>query len=622
MKKVIALMCFALMALSYNLSAQCTSCPPLASRTNVVVTDNGGGVGTTTWTCDNIYQLDGYVFVNSGQVLTIEPGTVIKGLPGSGSDASALIVARGGQIIADGTADCPITFTHDADPLDGSVAYNTRGQWGGVIVLGAASTNLNGNIGQVEGIPSDNARAEYGGTNDGDNSGILRYVSIRHGGTQLAAANEINGLTLAGVGNGTTIEHVEVVANFDDGIEFFGGTVDVKWAAVAFCGDDSFDYDQGWRGRGQFWFVVQDQPGLVGDRGGEFDGDDAEDGNVTADFQPYTTPVIYNTTNIGYGISAGKIGYLYRNGAGGDMYNSLIVNYDEGIEIEDKDAFDAYDNYLAGRLNIENNCFWAVDDLVDYDGTAVATGDADLDAAFAAAGNVISDPGIDFTYAVDGSGVNFTDNLDPIPTNDVSVAAGDLPTDSWFDAAAYKGAFDPMAQNWLDGWSFLGTRDAVDQTEGCTDDTACNYNPAAIVDDGSCTFPQAGLDCNGDPLPGSCNCPPLADRTEVIVSDNGSGVGTTTWTCDNVYKLDGYVFVNSGQVLTIEPGTVVKGLPGSGADASALIVARGGQLFADGNVGGGNTGGGSTGGGTNDPPTTELLTTNTDHEDIPESDII
>ena len=584
MKRIIALACFALLAWSSNVVAQCASCPPLASRTSVVISDSGSGTGTTTWTCDNIYQLDGYVFVNSGQTLTIEPGTVIKGLPGSGADASALIVARGGTIIADGTADCPITFTYDADPLDGSVAYDTRGQWGGVIVLGAASTNLGTGVGQVEGIPSDNARAEYGGNNDMDNSGILRYVSIRHGGTQLGAANEINGLTLAGVGSMTTVEHVEVVSNADDGIEFFGGTVDVKWAAVAFCGDDSFDYDQGYRGRGQYWVVIQDQPGATGDRGGEFDGDDADEDspNVTANFQPYATPVIYNMTNVGYGIAAGKIGILYRNGAGGDLYNSIIANYDEGIEIEDKDAFDAYDNYLAGRLNVENNCFWDVDDLVDYDGSAVATGDADLDSDFAAAGNVISNPGIDYTYNVDAGGVTFTDNLDLVPTNDVTVASGDLPTDPWFDAAAYKGAFDPNAPNWLDGWSFLGTRDAINQTEGCTDATACNYNAAAIIDDGSCSFPAAGFDCDGNPIAGSCDCPPLASRTEVIVSDAGSGTGTTTWTCDNVYKLDGYVFVNSGQTLTIEAGTVVKGLPGSGADASALIVARGGQIIADG----------------------------------------
>ena len=565
--------------------AQGTSCgcPPLASRTEVTITDPGTGTGTTTWTCDNIYKLDGYVFDNNGQTLTIEPGTVIKGLPGSGSDASALIVARGGAINAAGTADCPIIMTFDADPLDGSVAYDTRGQWGGFIVLGAAPTNLATNEGQVEGIPSDNDRAKYGGNNAEDNSGTIQYVSVRHGGTQLAAANEINGITLAGVGNGTTIDHVEVISNLDDGIEFFGGTVDVKYAAVAFCGDDSFDYDQGYDGRGQYWFVLQDQPGNVGDRGGEYDGDDASSGNVTPDFQPYATPEIYNYTSIGSGPANNKQGLLFRNGGGGDTRNAIIANFAEGIEIEDLDTFDAYDNFLAGRLNLSQICMVNVNEVIDYDGSAVPTGDADLDAYAAANGVAAGTPGIDFTYNLNGAGTSFTDTFDPVPSNDVTVGAGNLATDPYFDAADYKGAFDPNGTNWLAGWSWFSDYSAIAFSTGCTDPTACNFDPTADEDDGSCTFPAPGFDCNGDPIGGgTCNCPPLASRTEVIVTDGGSGTGTTTWTCDNVYKLDGYVFVNSGQTLTIEPGTVVKGLPGSGSDASALIVARGGAINAAG----------------------------------------
>ena len=238
-------------------------------------------MGTDTWTCANNYILDGYVFIQSGQALTIEAGTVVKGAAGTGADASAMIVAKGGQLFAEGTADCPIIFTYEGDPLDGSVSYDTRGQWGGLIVLGDATTNFGG-AAQVEGIPSDNDLATYGGENDEDNSGVITYVSIRHGGTQLGAANEINGLTLAGVGSGTTIHHVEVVSNLDDGIEFFGGSVTVDNALVAFCGDDSFDWDQGYHGTGTNWLAIQDQPGDEGDRGGELDGDDSDDGNVAA----------------------------------------------------------------------------------------------------------------------------------------------------------------------------------------------------------------------------------------------------------------------------------------------------------------------------------------------------
>ena len=103
-----------------------------------------GSTGTTTWTSNNTYILSGYVFVESGQTLTIEPGTIVKGAPGSGVDASALIVSKGGQLMADGTAAAPIIFTFEGDPLDGSVAYDTRGQWGGIIILGNATTNFGG----------------------------------------------------------------------------------------------------------------------------------------------------------------------------------------------------------------------------------------------------------------------------------------------------------------------------------------------------------------------------------------------------------------------------------------------------------------------------------------------
>ena len=264
-----------------------------------------GSTGSTTWTANNTYILNGYVFVSAGQVLTIEAGTVIKGAAGSGADASALIVAKGGQIFANGTEAAPIVFTYEADPLDGSVAYDTRGQWGGVIILGDASTNFGGPA-QIEGIPADNNQAIYGGSNDADNSGAMTYCSIRHGGTELGAANEINGLTLGGVGSATVLDHIEVVSNLDDGIEFFGGTVSITNALVAFCGDDSFDWDQGYRGQNNAnWLAIQDVPNAVGDRGGELDGDDSDDGNVSADEMPFSTPTVNGWTVVGVGGNQG-----------------------------------------------------------------------------------------------------------------------------------------------------------------------------------------------------------------------------------------------------------------------------------------------------------------------------
>ena len=461
-------------------TADC-NCPSLSDREEVVVSDSGFGTGTTTWTCDKTYMLDGYVFVNSGQVLTVQPGTVVKGMAGQGAEAAALIVARGGQIFAEGTADCPITFTHAADALDGSTAYNTRGQWGGVIILGAASTNLP-TEGQIEGVPSENDRAAYGGTNDADNSGVLAYVSIRHGGTQLGAANEINGLTLGGVGSGTTIHHVEVLSNDDDGIEFFGGTVDVNYAAVGFVGDDSFDWDQGYRGGGHHWFSINDHD--AGDCGGELDGDDSP--TVTADGMPYTIPTVTNWTMMGRGSEAGKRGMRLRNGSGGHISDMVIVGFAEGADIEDsQEPHDAYDMLQTGDLTLSSMAAQDVTDLIDYTGS-LATGEAEMD-ALAATAFVNLDPGVDNDWSANAAGTAFTNPFNPVPQNDVTSSG----------AFGYMGAFDPAGDNWLAGWSYLDIAGAADVVNpdngvaGCTDEEACNYNGDATEDDGSCEYPEA-----------------------------------------------------------------------------------------------------------------------------------
>ncbi len=239
------------------------------------IRDNGAGTGTTTWQKTMNYLLEGLVFVNDGQTLTIEPGTVIRAKTGQGSAASALIVARGGRIIADGTSAEPIIFTCENDDLKGSIQTEAKGLWGGVIILGAASLNNQYGENHIEGIPLSEPRASYGGAFDDDYSGIFRYVSIRHAGTNIGEGNEINGLSLGGVGSGTILGHIEVISNADDGIEFFGGTVNAKYLIASFCSDDAFDYDEGFRGKGQFWVGIQDdQDGslLLEANGGVFPG--------------------------------------------------------------------------------------------------------------------------------------------------------------------------------------------------------------------------------------------------------------------------------------------------------------------------------------------------------------
>ncbi|HET8858567.1 hypothetical protein [Marivirga sp.] len=227
---------------------------------NVVITDNI--TENTTWTSDNVYQLGGRIVVEAGAELTIEAGTIIKGEAGSQANASALIIARDGKLFANGTADEPIIFTSVADEIQpGQIASpnldpTQNGLWGGVIILGNAPISASADEVQIEGIPTSDPNGLYGGTDAADNSGEIRYISIRHGGTNIGAGNEINGLTLGGVGSGTVIENVEVVANQDDGIEWFGGTVNVTNAVVWNAGDDGMDTDQSWSGTMDNFLVV------------------------------------------------------------------------------------------------------------------------------------------------------------------------------------------------------------------------------------------------------------------------------------------------------------------------------------------------------------------------------
>ena len=212
-----------------------------------------------TLSSDKIWLIKGRVVVGDGATLTIPAGTVIKAEPGSGADASTLIVARGGKIDAKGTASKPIIMTSKADNIqaDGtypatgaSLTVNSRGLWGGLLVLGKAPSSFKGDVSelQIEGIPVSDTNGLYGGSVSDDNSGTMQYISIRHGGAEIGEGNEINGLTLGGVGSGTVIEHIEVIANVDDGIEFFGGTVNASYLLVWGQGDDALDIDQAYSG--------------------------------------------------------------------------------------------------------------------------------------------------------------------------------------------------------------------------------------------------------------------------------------------------------------------------------------------------------------------------------------
>ncbi len=246
-----------------------------AEPTTIRVT--GNITANTTWVTGKTYVLGARIFVVSPATLTIQKGVIVKGEAGSGANATALVVARGAKIDAQGTATEPIIFTSVADEIapgqidSPNMDPTVEGLWGGLIVLGKAKCSLAGDVAElaIEGIPATDTNGLYGGTADTDNSGIIKYISIRHGGSLIGASNEINGLTLGGVGSGTVIENVEVVANQDDGIEWFGGTVSVKNALIWNSGDDAVDTDQSWAGTLDNFIVIA---GINTDHALEIDG--------------------------------------------------------------------------------------------------------------------------------------------------------------------------------------------------------------------------------------------------------------------------------------------------------------------------------------------------------------
>ena len=284
----------------------------------------------TTWTNDNIYILNQKVVIDNDAILTIEPGTIIKGTPGTGSLASALIISRGAKINAVGTPDQPIIFTSSSDNIScGETAgtnldENNRGLWGGLLILGNAPCSLSGDVteAQIEGIPADDSFGLYGGTDASDNSGVIQYVSIRHGGAVIGGGNEINGLTLGGVGTGTLISNIEVVANVDDGIEFFGGTVNASNLLVWGQGDDALDIDQAYSGTIDNAMVIL---GDVSDHAFEIDG---PEGSATGSFTLQNATIIGNLTT-----ENGEYAD-YRSNAMGTTNNVYAYGFKDSSDVE------------------------------------------------------------------------------------------------------------------------------------------------------------------------------------------------------------------------------------------------------------------------------------------------
>lgn len=320
--------------------------PETETRTGIL-TEN------ETWTNDRIWILESKVVIDEGVTLTIEPGTIIKGGEGQEAAASALVVDQGGKLIADGTAENPIIFTSILDNIKKGEIAGTNlglgnvGLWGGVIVLGNAPISVDGDAGeaQIEGIPATEPYGQYGGDNPNDNSGIIRYVSIRHGGITIGQDNEINGLTMGGVGLGTTIDHVEVVANQDDAFEWFGGTTNssnlLAWAQQ----DDGLDIDQAFNGTITNAAVIQSSNS---DRALEIDGPEGPDAANPADFG-FT---INGLTVVD--VENGEFYADFRDGAIGTIRNAVFSGTTTGEAKFRFNGPDSQNNFANGLIVFEN----------------------------------------------------------------------------------------------------------------------------------------------------------------------------------------------------------------------------------------------------------------------------
>jgi hypothetical protein len=721
-----------------NIGAAC-GCPSYANRTvanitslsptNWAVIPNAYGKElqnsqNITLTCDKIWQIDEKLYIGSGSTITIQPGTIIKGtVIGSGqtvAHARALIIERGGKIIAPGTEDCPIIFTANADLLNGtSVGVTEKGLWGGVLICGKASNNLmlatNGpfipgqsgkiavgdGLGVLEGfaasIPQDqfgvlqttvantkdttaksgsfdivlnaydNNTAETAGgvtgllsnkagqkriclastsavsavlmigqtiwngqtqigtitevstsspfsstnprisvasnllvditagtplkftgtyptiltsgtvynfnttntTNlsvlqagttgpfgdnlstagksvnfaapnnsgsvtgpfqDDDNSGVMTYVSIRHAGANLLVGSEINGLTLASVGRGTKIEHIEIVSCADDNIEIFGGTVNLKYCTTLFGNDDMYDYDLGWTGKAQFLFGMKaDVASAVGpdnDNGFEADGGD-NSSIVTLQSNPtiYNATIVGNTKTAGSADNRGLSAMNFKEGARGTINNSVFANFKNGLNLENaavgsgNNAHNAYHNWttLAGSqsanplsLKAKCNTFIGVTNPLTLGASTLAADGTTLintmQPQFAADSNYVLTAAEGITAGFDGSfAINGTSNViatrnDVVPFNvyqvKLSAACPQAPMDGFFEPANYRGAFMPGVgnDNWLSDWTYSQVLKATKGLNPCVGDL--NNDGNVNVTDFNLFAPAFGTSCN------------------------------------------------------------------------------------------------------------------------------
>ena len=415
-----------------------------------VMTDITGNV---TLTRGNLYQLSGAVFVGtdtgtggSSATLTINPGVTIFG--GSGNDA--LFVSRGSQIFANGTPGAPIIFTARED-VEGTVGADDNELWGGIVINGFAPINdcansaaTGGTVGCVK--SGEGSSGLFGGADAEDDSGDLRYVRVQYAGFEFNGEDQLNGIAFQGVGSGPSddlseYEFIQVHNNFDDGIEWFGGTANARYVVITGAGDDALDWTDGWVGNVQYAIVSQTSP-TRGDRGIE-----ADNRNNDNDLLPRSNPTFSNFTFVGTAGGAKDTGMVLRRGTAGLYTNGIITGFpDAGIDIDDAAtaALVATDELNFRSIYVNNNG----SDL-ESDGD---DGDAALVTAFGETGSNNVAGGANTLNT--GTDVGISTAVVPGASEDAIVATDISGTNDFFDSVDYVGAVEDDADDWYIGWTF------------------------------------------------------------------------------------------------------------------------------------------------------------------------
>jgi hypothetical protein len=541
-----------------------------ASAAEILVSSNISV--STTWTANNTYNLQQQIYVLPGATLTIEPGTILASTTNLGG---SLAVCRGAQIFVNGTPQNPVIMTSKADVLTWTgtqaspfvpgdprtgVWREACNEWGNLTIMGRAYVSENAvpgntptpnpnNIAPMEGLvgqgPND-PNVFYGGGNDDDDSGSITYLSVRYGGRVIGLNNELNGISLGGIGRGTEMIGIDIMNNVDDGIEIWGGTLNLKYFNIWNIGDDSFDLDQGWRGKAQFGLIVQgysvDAPSGSGvcDNALELDG--AED----SDWQPVTTIALYNLTVLGQPIG-GDHGTAWRDNARVQIRNSIFM--DLGLNLVHLDNVDGDGGSGYGH---NGTLTWAQTWTTNWNAVPPHANDGPpglytaqvngklaeiTDSVFFrnlaatayneptargvtppnATNNNVLIPGFDpndapVTTVTRGPAVVKGGRtmlpvtfLDPTPKNAATTSVGQAPNDGFFTPANYRGAFAPNAQPWVCSW---------------TASSAFGFTP-------SCTGEPGAPVCFGDGSGAACGCNNNASSGQGCRNSTGTGAVLT-----------------------------------------------------------------------------------------------